>query len=171
MTSPSSTAIYGSKRPTTPRAIAELESTTGPITKDAAGLNPSDEECYELLRAEWPLVTYWYNLLFPHFAAPASASQEEAYMIKAQIWLWILRYSGTVMNTDPLWAPIIEAFNAPASKWGKYLAWNGSTPGFTIDGKTVRAFPSGLAESLGNIELRMFNSFSSLCDIAMRRSG
>lgn len=150
---------YGSKLPSSPKDLSVFEGILGALTSD--GLVVTDK-CYELLQVQWPSLIYWFHMLLPRFAPSPEATEFQVYSIKTVVWLWVLRYGPALLSFDNSWRQLISALNAPQSEWYKYLAWGGATPGYTIDGKTVRSFPVAIG-AVSSGELAVLNMFSKVC--------
>ena len=150
---------YGSKLPSSPKDLRVFEGILGALTSDGP---VATDKCYELLQLQWPSLIYWFNMLIPNFTPPSEATEFQIYSIKTAVWLWVLRFGSTVLSFDSSWKQLISALNAPQSQWYKYLAWGGATPGYTIDGKTVRNFPVAMG-AVSSGELAVLNLFSKVC--------
>ena len=144
-----------------------LTSVLGNVVTDGAGLHPTADQCYKLLKTSWPLINSWFDHYFPNFSPPV-ATVEETTMLKAVLKLWILQYGPNEMIADPLWQGLVSTFNNAALDWTKLLAWAGATTGYSADGVTRSSFPADLAASLKQTspELQLFNHFSKLCTSA-----
>ena len=150
---------YGSKLPSSPKDLSVFEGILGALTSDGP---VTTDKCYELLQLQWPSLIYWFNMLIPRFVPPSEATEFQIYSIKTAVWLWVLRFGPGVLSFDSSWKQLISALNAPQSQWYKYLAWGGATPGYTIDGKTVRNFPVAMG-AVSSGELAVLNLFSKVC--------
>lgn len=151
---------YGSKIPSSPKDLSVFEGILGTLTSDGP---VAIDKCYELLQMQWPSLIYWFNMLLPKFTPPSEATEFQIYSIKTVVWLWVLRFGPAVLAFDNSWRQLISALNAPQSEWYKYLAWKGTTPGYSIDGKTVRNFPVALEGAITSGELAVLNLFSKVC--------
>lgn len=155
---------FASPKPASKRATSEVEAAIGPITRDGNGnVQPTQEECIELLRVQWPFVDYWFKLLFPGYSPPAEATEEDKYAMEMGLRIWILRFGGSIMFTNTDWSMIVAAFNAPATEWSNYLAW---TDGYSTNAELPRIYPTALLASLSDRDLWMFNHFSTVCGSA-----
>ena len=133
---------------------------TGTIASDGSGLHPILPQCYELLRAEWGYVIYWYTHFFGHFNAPVSATETEKYNLKTVLWLWILQFGSYALTTESAWQDIVNTFNNDSLVWGGLLAWSGGY----LAGGTTHSYPTGLTPT--SPELSLFNRFSEVCATA-----
>lgn len=151
-----------------------IEDMTGPIEDYATEAKPTPFQCYSLLTAEWPWVTYWFNQLFPTFEGPTPFAYASLGYIKSNLKVWILQFGPAEVTT---WTHIKAAMNGAGGDWQNYLAWIDSEPGFTLDaGATVHLFPekllAWLQTSSGStttscVELIVtFNSASKVCENA-----
>ena len=165
MASPTNGAwCFGSPMPISIRQIKDVEAVIGPISRDLSGnLNPTNEECYELLRAQWPFISYWFGLIFPSFSPPAAATTQEIYNTAMGLRVWIFRFGGNNMFTKPAWGPLVAAFNAPGTQWINYLAW---TDGYSTDGKTALVYPAELQALLNARDKAIISHFSTVCGTA-----
>ena len=147
-----------------------LSTLTSAVTKDAAGLHPTLDQCYDILKGSWPGVDFWFEKLFPNFSPPTMPppTTEEVHKLKSVLWLWILRYGPSVLSADPLWQDIVATFNNASPDWSILLAWKGTLTGYTTDGSTIKSFPAELEAALTptSPELQLFNHFSTLCNSA-----
>lgn len=149
-----------------------IEEVAGHITDENTGTTrPTSAQCYELLKAQWPFIIYWFRTLFPAFVGPADASDAELMAIRSILFLWIQHFGP---NEIAQWTDIKTAVNGEAVGWGNYIAWIGASPGFSLDsGDTELAFPSDLQSWLVSSchevtstckELAIFNLKSTVCD-------
>jgi hypothetical protein len=138
----------------------------GDLHRDSDGLHPNTDQCFKLLKAEWPYVMYWFHEIFPDFTPPDPSSDQEKYMLKTVLWLWILRYGASEIKSDPLWQDIVATFNSASLDWAKLLAWAGDIIGYSPDGVNTLTFPAVLETSLTQTspEMQLFNHFSTLCN-------
>ena len=142
-----------------------LTEVTGAITQDAGNLlHPTVDQCYLLLKSQWPFVMHWFGVFFANFLPPTSDAAEVT-QVEAVLKLWIMQYGPSAMSADPLWQGLTNTFNNGALDWTKLLAWAGPTPGYSPDGTTKFSFPAALAASLtdSSPDLELFNHFSTLC--------
>lgn len=158
--------LFCYRQPITHPSCDPLIEIVGAIDKETDGLHPTADQCYELLKAEWLFLTYWFNEFFLDFTPLPAATPEEVTMLKAVLRLWILQYGPHAMSTDPLWRSLTSVFNSSALGWLRLLAWAGATAGYSADGSTTATFPAALEDSLTETspELELFNHFSTLCD-------
>ena len=150
-----------------------IEAMTGSILDYEAVAKPTIYQCLNLLTAQWPFVTYWFDRLFPSFEGPSPINFEEFNMVKSTPQLWILHFGPAEMDT---WTDIKEAMNDAGENWVNHMAWIDSSPGFTLDaGQTVKAFPAKLLAWLQSscsttaICPELFGAFnmkSTVCDNA-----
>ena len=133
---------------------------TGAITTDASGLHPTLEQCYELLKVQWPMVGYWFSELFSDFTPPASATEAETYQLKAVLGLLILQFGPSALKSQASWQALVAVFNNASLDWEQLLGWTG---GYYAGG-SKHTFPEELTPSA--FELSLFNSFSKVCDAA-----
>lgn len=52
----------------------------GDLHPDSDGLHPTTDQCFKLLKAEWPYVTHWFQDIFPDFTPPNPSSDQEKYI-------------------------------------------------------------------------------------------
>ena len=150
--------------PASAREISEVEAVIGPITRDGSGnLQPTQEECLELLRAQWSFLSDWFKVLFPSYSPPASATAEEKYATEMGLRIWILRFGGNNMFTQAEWGLLVAAFNAPSAQWSNYLAW---ATGYSVDGKIMRIYPAALQSALTERDIALVSRFSTVCGTA-----
>jgi hypothetical protein len=150
--------------PASVRQIQEVEAVIGPISRDGGGnLQPTEEECYELLRVQWPFITDWFGMIFPNFSPPATATTDEKYATEMGLRFWILRFGGSKMFTKSAWGPLRTAFNAPGTQWSNYLAW---ADGYSTNGKTVLTYPTELQALLSERDKAIISHFSTVCETA-----
>jgi hypothetical protein len=103
---------------------------------------PTAFQCYHLLTAQWPFITYWFNRLFSTFEGPSPITLEELIWIKTTLQIWILHFGPAEMDT---WTDIKEAMNDVGENWVNHMAWIDSSPGFSLNaGATVKNFPEEL---------------------------
>lgn len=77
-----------------------IEQITGPILDYGTGAaKPTKHQCYHMLKANWPFVTYWFNKLFPGFVGPRDSTSLELLSIRAVVYLWILQFGASVMDS------------------------------------------------------------------------
>jgi hypothetical protein len=94
----------------------------GAISLNGQGLQrPTIDQCFELLTAEWPFVTYWFGEIFPNFKPPGFAMSSEIDMLKSVLFLWILQYGPSEIKNDPLWQDIVTTFNNASLDWSRLL--------------------------------------------------
>jgi hypothetical protein len=136
----------------------------GVLQSDEAGLHPTADQCYKLLKAEWPYVTYWFGEIFPNFHPP-DTSDYGKYMLKTVLWLWILQYGPGELRGNELWQNIVTTFNNDSLDWTQLFAWMGDLKGFNPDGSATFSFPAVLEASLTETspEMQLFNYFSEVC--------
>lgn len=134
----------------------------GTVVSDGTGLHLDDGQCYELLRAQWLSVSYWFGKIFPNFSStiPTRATETEKYELKTVLWLWLLHYGAHTMTSQPSWKKLVDVFKSPSLDWAGLLGWAGATPGYLAGGVT-HEFPNGLVLSAS--ELKLFNHFSTVC--------
>lgn len=148
-----------------------MEQIIGPFTEESTGTaRPTTAQCYELLKAQWPFITYWFRTLFPDFRGPADASDSDILAIKSILYLWIQQFGPAEIGG---WTNIKSAVNGEAANWANYLAWVDFKPGFSLDaGATVFPFPVHLLSWLQTLcaqgtavckELALFNLKSTVC--------
>lgn len=155
---------FGSSIPASAREISEVEAVIGPITRDGSGnLQPTQEECFELLRAQWSFISDWFQLLFPNYSPPASATAEEKYATEMGLRIWILRFGGSNMFTQPAWRLLVAAFNAPSAQWSNYLSW---ASGYSTDGEIIMPYPAALQSALKERDIALISRFSTVCGAA-----
>ena len=119
-----------------------IEAVTGTIIDYETVAKPTVYQCYELLKAEWPFITYWFDQLFPTFTGPVPNSYANMLFIKTTLQIWILHFGPAEMNT---WTDIKAVMNDAGENWKNHMAWIDSNPGFSMDaGTTVKAFPAKL---------------------------
>jgi len=127
-------------------------------------------QCYKLLKAQWPHVTYSFGKLFAGFTGPTGATATQLVAIKSVLQQWILQFGPYPLTYDPDWTPLIAAFKT--ADWSGFLGWLGSSPGYTLDaGTTIKTFPKDLETWLFNScvstqtcsELAVLNSKSTVC--------
>ncbi len=137
----------------------------GVLDSDADGLHPTPDQCYDLLKAQWPFVTYWFGEIFPNFDPPDTATDDEKNMLKTVLRLWILQYGPSEIKANPLWQGIVTTFNNASLDWTRLLAWSGVLKGYSPDGTATASFPTALETSLtqASPEMKLFNHFSTLC--------
>jgi len=133
---------------------------TGAITTDASGLHPTLDQCYKLLKVQWPMVGYWFNQIFPDFNPPNSATEAETYQLKAVLKLLILQFGPSVLKNEVSWQALVAVFNNASLDWEQLLGW---TDGYLAAG-SVNTYPALWTPSA--FELSLFNSFSKVCDAA-----
>jgi hypothetical protein len=122
-----------------------------------------------MLDIEWPVANYWFADMFPNFATPLTASQENVLKVKTILQLWILQFGPSVMKTDLDWIALVQVFNRNPIPWATMLAWTDtSPPQYTTDGSTAVNFPSGLSTWLSTVgaDKAAFNTFSEACAAA-----
>jgi len=129
-------------------------------------------QCYDLLKATWPLMTSWFAALISGFTGPAGATESELLIVKSVLYLWIVQFGPAQLKHDPAWQDLLAAFKTPASDWTNYLGWTGSSPGYTLDaGANIKTFPADLQTwltgscSAGCVEqeLLVLNLKSTVC--------
>lgn len=133
------------------------------IESTVNGLQPTPDQCYELLKADWPSLAFQFGEIFPRFTLPnpsTTATETEVYMMKTVLWLWILQYGSSVMTHDSLWQDLVAVFNNESLDWKGLLAWGGENPGY-LAGGSIGSFPAGLTPT--SPELELFNHFSEVC--------
>jgi hypothetical protein len=137
----------------------------GDLHPDISGLHPTIDQCFKLLKTEWPYVSSQFGEIFPHFHPPDVATITEKNMLKSVLLLWILQYGSADIKLDPLWQGIVTTFNNASLDWSRLLAWSGVLKGFSPNGTTTLAFPKVLETSLTQTspEMQLFNHFSTLC--------
>jgi len=136
----------------------------GSLADDGNGVyQPQVSQCYTLLNAMWPYITYWFTEIFPTFD-PAIVYRPKSFSALI-VKLWILEFTPSELVNNPDWKPIVTAFNQPAAAYANYLAWIGTTPGYTLDGTSTHPMPAALAAS-GSISVYIipFLSGSKVCD-------
>ena len=133
---------------------------TGQITSDASRLHPTLQQCYKLLKATWPVVAFWFPQIWPHFTPPASANEEEVYLLKAVLWLWILEYGPSALISEAAWQTLVAVFNNGSLDWAGLLGWS---DGYLADG-IRHSYPASMTTPPTS-ELSLFNSFSQVCDL------
>jgi hypothetical protein len=138
----------------------QLEAMAGSIISDASGLHPTLDQCYRLLRVQWPFITLWFGELFPNFTPPASAAETEVYSLKTILWLWILQFGSYVLSSDPDWQVLVGVFNSNSLAWDQLLAWDVAY----LAGGSTRNYPTGL--TLSSTERDLFNHFSQVCALS-----
>ena len=161
---------YRTPLPTAGCTPDPIESVTGTIIDYETVAKPTDIQCFNLLTAEWPFVTYWFDQLFPTFTGPVPNTHFYMAYLKTALQIWILHFGPAEMNT---WTDIKEAMNDAGENWKNHMAWIDSSPGFSLDaGTTVKAFPAKLLAWLQSkcsvtpacMELwATFNLSSSVC--------
>lgn len=129
-------------------------------------------QCYSLLTAHWPHVTYAFNLLFPDFVGPGNLLDTVLRDIKMLLVTFILQFGHQEMST---WTDLKAAWNAPEANWKNYMAWLGPTPGYSLDaGLNKKDFPStllswlqyGCTSTSDCFELKkLFNNYSTACSL------
>jgi len=126
---------------------------------------PTPNQCYAILTAEWPYVEHWFTTLFPNFAAPAGASTANAAKVKTVLQLWILQFDPYFMQTDPAWVQLIAVFNSVSTPWTTLLAWTHPTPKYSTTGSNILEFPTELSAwlTLKPADKAAFNTFSTVC--------
>jgi hypothetical protein len=114
------------------------------------------------------VLTLWFTDIFSTFAPPTTASDAEKLKVKTTLLLWILQFSPASLKHDPLWQPLVAAFNNGSADWTRYLGWAGSPRGYTLDGTTTLQFPAELDTWLGteDRDLEALNVKSTVCDTA-----
>ena len=143
---------------------------TGTITEDGDGLHPTQAQCDELLRANWPWVTYWFDQLFGDMTLPQSATAEDTVLVTNTIYSLILKQGPATLNRDQSWKDFVGVFNQASPPWATLLGWPSSadgttTPaGYTIDGSTKLPLPTGLTLTSTSLTLILLNHFSEVCD-------
>ena len=137
----------------------------GSFSPDISGLHSTLDQCFQLLKLQWPYVINWFGQIFPNFTPPLGATDSEKSMLKSTLMLWILQYGPNEIKLDPLWQDIVTTFNNAALDWTKLLAWSGALKGYTRDGTNPLSFPAVLEASLTQTspEMQLFNYFSTLC--------
>ena len=149
------------------QSVANLEcnplsaAVTGPVTSDGSGLHLSPDQCYELLRANWLSIKFWFGRTFTAFNPPATATEAGEYALKTVLWLWVLQFGPSALTYETKWQELVGTFNSASLDWGQLLAWGGAAPGY-LAGGTTHTFPTELTPSSG--ELALFNQFSTVCD-------
>jgi hypothetical protein len=148
-----------------------IELVTDTIVDYATTAKPTTFQCYKLLKAQWPYMTYWLNLLFPNLEDMESMSMQGLDSIKSVLYLWILNFGPGEMDT---WTDIKAAINGPGENWKNYIAWVDTNPGFSVDGGVnFKQFPdvllawlqSSYSSTEDNEELTdTFNYVSTVCD-------
>lgn len=119
-----------------------IQAVTGPIIDFATVAKPTQVQCYSLLKAQWPWLTYWFNRLFPTFVGALPIRYYESNLQKSLLYLWILQFGPAEMDT---WTDIKAAVNGPGESWQNYMAWIDSDAGFSLDaGLSVKRFPEKL---------------------------
>ncbi len=148
-----------------------IEAVTGEIVDYATVAKPTAYQCFDLLKAEWPFVNYWFDRLFPAFEGVSPNSHSNMVFTKTTLQIWIMQFGPSEMND---WTDIKEAMNDAGENWGNHMAWINSSPGFSLDaGETVKVFPEKLLTWLQSscssttancFELMTtFNMFSTAC--------
>jgi hypothetical protein len=137
----------------------------GDLHPSESGLHPTIDQCFKLLKVEWPFVTYWFGEIFPSFKPPDASTMIEKNMLKSVLLLWILQYGSADIKLDPLWQDIVTTFNNASLDWSRLLAWSGVLKGFSRNGSTPLPFPKVLETSLTQTspEMQLINHFSTLC--------
>jgi hypothetical protein len=149
-----------------------IEQITGPVLDYGTGAaKPTKLQCYSMLKALWPFVTYWFNKLFPGFVGPINSTSLELLSIRAVVYMWILQFGASVMDT---WTDVKALVSGNAKDWENYMAWIDSDPGFSVNrGIAAKAFPVELQAWLvttcngvtnGCKDLAVFNLKSSVCE-------
>ena len=179
METPNHRICYYNALPTCDCTPNPIEFVIGTITDEETGLaRPTTGQCYELLKAQWPFITYWFRTLFPDFVGPADATDADILAIKSVLYLWIQHFGPAEIEQ---WADIRSAVNGNAPDWANYMAWVDTSPGFSLDsGTSVLAFPTDLLNwlqascSQGTVlcnELTLFNLKSTVCQTSACTSG
>lgn len=135
-----------------------LSKITGPIASNGAGLQPTGEQCCELLEAQWPMAKLWFGSIFPDFTPPTSATEIEAFQLKA-VWLaLILQFGPSTLLNEASWQELVGVFNKASLVWEQLLGW---TSGYLADG-SLHSYPVALVPT--PLELSLFNRFSEICN-------
>ena len=148
-----------------------IEQITGPILDYGTGAaKPTQQQCYSMLKALWPFVTYWFDKLFPGFVGPKDCTSLELLSIRAVAYLWILQFGASVMDS---WTDMKTVMTGNAGEWENYMAWIDSNAGFSLNrGVEAKAFPAEVQTWLvaackgtteGCKDLAVFNLKSSVC--------
>lgn len=150
-----------------------IETLIGPITDYATVAKPTKHQCYNLLTAQWPFLTHWFDQLFPNFVGPQGATVDELLKIRSVLYLWILRFGPSEVNS---WTDIKNMVKAQASEWANYMAWIETTPGISLQSSIPPTpFPADLLAwlsascsgvTVGCKDLDVFNLKSIVCDAA-----
>lgn len=161
-----------------PKPIVEctpdpIETVVGPITDYETVARPTKYQCYNLLTAQWPFLTHWFNSFFPGFVGPQGATENELLKIKSVVYLWILRFGPSEINS---WTTIKNMIKASGSAWANYMAWIETPPGVSVQPSLPPDdFPADLLDwlttscsgvTVGCKDLDVFNLKSTVCDSA-----
>ena len=138
--------------------LAAIEAITTDIhTANPGSLSPTPAQCHQLLKAEWAMLTYWFNHLFPTFAPPPTTDRDYL-VIKTILQLWILQFGPYTMKNGVLWKGVTDAFNLPSDQWGAISA---DETNYSV-GSGPLNYPLDLAAwlALHPADLQAFNTFS-----------
>ena len=139
--------------------LTAVEAITGDIHTATPGtLSPTATDCYGLLKAQWPMITYWFEELFPTFSPPASTTDRDYVVVKTILQLWILQFGPDQLKFDADWIAVVGLFNKSSDEWGYISATNNGV----FYGMGMINFPPELAAwiVLHPEDLKAFNTFS-----------
>ncbi len=140
--------------------LTALEVVTGDIHTATPGtLTPTAIQCFKLLKADWPMLTYWFAQIFPTFSPPASTTSRSYLVVKTILQLWILQFGPSQLKFNLDWVAVVALFNKASDQWALISA---TSAGYVFDSAPF-SFPQDLSTWIGlhPADLAAFNTFSA----------
>ena len=139
---------------------------SGSLASTGGLLQPTLNQCDELLEGQWAWTVYWFGQLFPNFTPPAGATAAEITLVKSTLYALILKQGPNLLTGDATWTNFLSNFNTKTPNWGQIFGWPGPTNGYTTNGSTVKALPTGLTLTPTSLTLVLLTKWSTVCNTA-----